>query len=141
MEGTLVFLKIGGGEPVPHHHIRIMVQNPVHHLRCKFHGIGIVPIHHNITLGFYLPEHTPDHISLSLEIFIAQHCPVLPGNFGGAVCRIIIIHINHRFRQRSFGVLYYLGNCLFLIIAGNQNSYFVHRNPSFSSSNRSMVIL
>ena len=85
VEGPLIFLKIRGGKPVPYHHVRIMAKHLFHHLGSKLHRISVIPVHHDITPGINLPEHTPYHVPFALHIFRTHHCSFRLSDLGGAV--------------------------------------------------------
>ena len=136
VEGSFVFFKIGGGKPVPHHHIRIVMKNLVHHGRRKFHGIGVVAIHHDIALCVYFTEHTPDDVAFPLHILLPYDCSFLSGNFPCFVRGIVVIYINYCLRQGLPAVPYYLGNGFFFIIAWNQDCNFIHFHFPLSVQSR-----
>ena len=119
MERTLIFRKICGRQPVPHHHIRMMLQYQVRHFPCAVQGIGIIAVNHQVTFGIYFPKHPADHISLALFIFMAQHRSRPYSKFRSPVCGIIVIYINHRFRQRLPHITHHLFNGFFFVITGN----------------------
>ena len=75
MKGSFVLREIGRRQPVSHHHIRIVMQNQIHHLPGGLHRIGIIPVHHYIALRIDLTKHPADDISLSLHIFISHDRP------------------------------------------------------------------
>ena len=134
MERTLVFHKIGGGQPVAHHHVRIMVQHLVHHLRCIFHGICIIPVHHYIAFRIDFPEHSADYIPLPLHVFITDYCSRLRGKLHGPVTGIIVIHIHNCFRQRLFGIRNHFTDGFLLVVAWYQNRNLIHLSFSYCIS-------
>ena len=119
VERSFILRKVCGGKPVPHHHIRIVLKNLVRHLSGILHRIGVVAIHHNVTLRLYFPEHSADHIAFALHVFISDHRAGVPCKLHRAVAGIIVININHRLGQRFSGIPNYFRNGLFLIITGN----------------------
>ena len=102
------------------------MQNLIHHLGSELHGIGVVPVHHDIATGLNLPEHSADHVPLSLHVLMADHRTRRLCKLCGPVRGIVVIYVNHRLRQRNPCVGHHLGDCLFLIVTGNQHCDLVH---------------
>ena len=126
MKRPFVLCKIRGRKPVPHHHVRIVAKHLVRHLAGILHRVGVIAVHHDIALRLDFPEHTPDHISFPLHMLIPDHGSRLFCKFHSPVTGIIVIHINHCLRQRALRVLHHLGYGFLLVIARNQNRYFIH---------------
>ena len=126
MKRPFIFSKIRGRQPVPHHHIRIMIQHLVHHLCGILHRVSVIPVHHYITLRLHLAEHAPNHISFPLHILIPHQRSRLCGQLRRSVAGVIIIYINHRLRQSGSCILHYFGNRFFLVITRYQHCYLIH---------------
>ena len=126
VEGPLVLLKIGGGQPVPHHHVGAPVQHPVHHLPGGGNGIGVVPVQHQITLGVDLPEHPADHVALPLLVLLPHHGAGRPGQVPGAVGGVVVVDVDRRLRQDGGDVPDHLGDGLALVIAWDQHGDGIH---------------
>ena len=135
VEGPLVLRKVGGREPVAHHHVHSPVQHLGDHFRGKLRRIGVVPVHHQVALGVDLPEHAADHVALALLVLMAHHSPGSRGDLRRAVGGVVVIYINDAaFRQHRLEVRHHLGNGFALIIAGNQYRYLIHALSSCSNS-------
>jgi len=127
VEGTLILFKIGGGEPVAHHHIHLAIEYKIYHLGGVLGGIGIVSVCHEVALGVYLSEHTADHVALTLLILMTHHSSCGAGDVGGTVFGIVVININYTtFGQYTLEILHdflYGGG---LVVTGYQNSDLIH---------------
>ena len=99
VEGTLVLGKIGGGQTVSDHHVSAACEHFVHQLRRTIGGIGIVTVGHDVALSVDLTEHPADHVAFSLLVFIADNSACLFCNGGRAVSGIVVIDVDHCFRQ------------------------------------------
>ena len=126
MERSFIFREIGGGQSVPYHHISPARQNMIHHAPGIFSRIGVIPVDHQIAFCINIAEHAADYIAFALTVFIADDCPRLPGRLIGMVSGIVVININHRFRESLPVVFYHLRDCLALIVTGNQYCNRIH---------------
>ena len=131
VEGPFILREIGGGQTVSDHHVGIFIQDKIHHFRSVLHGIGIVSVHHDIALRINFTEHPPDDISLALHVLISHNRP-------GGFCKlrrpvrgIVVVHVNHCFRQSSLRVCHHLGNGFLFVVARNQNRNLIHFHPLF----------
>ena len=126
MKWAFIFLKIGGGKAVSYNHVHISLQHFICHLSCRFCRIGIISVYHKIALCIYFLEHSSYYIAFSLVIFMTDNCTGFRCDFGSSVCRIVVIHIDHCFRQYSLKICHYFFDCFPLVITGNQYCYFIH---------------
>ena len=74
VKGSLIFLEIRGGQPVPDHHVRAPLKHCLTQLSRLVCRVCVIPVCHNITLRVDLTEHAPYDISLSLLVLIAHDC-------------------------------------------------------------------
>ena len=144
VEGPLVLGVVGGGKPVPHHHIGLMLGDKAHHLRRGLGGVGVVPVHQNIRLGVDFPEHPPHDAALALLVFPAHHRARLLGQRAGAVGGVVVVHIDGGLRQHAAEIRHHLLHRFCLVVTGDQNSDFIHIVHScayfFSSSSQKAAV-
>ena len=132
---ALVLFKIGGGKPVADHHITLPLQHRFNHFRCAVSRIGVIPVDHQIALRVDLAEHSPDDISLSLPVFMANRRPGLRCKFGGPVGGIVVIDIDPAvLRQNRQEVPYNLFDGQRFVVARDQYRYFIHCFPLMLSA-------
>ena len=77
MERAFVLGVIGGGKPIPHHHIGLVFGNGFDHFRGRFRRVGIVAVHHDIGFSVNFAEHAADDVAFALLVFVAHHAPAV----------------------------------------------------------------
>ena len=116
---------IGGGKPIPHHHISLVFGNGFDHFRGRFRRVGIVAVHHDIGFGVNFAEHAADDVAFALLVFVAHHGTGCAGQVCRAIGRVVIVHIDRSFRQNAAEIHHNLLYCLRFVITGDKNCYFI----------------
>ena len=131
VEGAFILLEVRRGETISHNHVRpCVLEHALYHLRGGGGGVGVVPVQHQVAPGVYLPEHAADNVPLSLPAFPAHHGAGGPGQIPGAVGGVVVVDIDNGLRQGGGNVPDDFFDCPALVIAGNQNSDLIHKQPS-----------
>ena len=95
----LVLREVGGGQPVADDHVRTFFQHGRAQGRRLRSRIGVVPVHHQITVRLDVTEHGPHHVALALTGLGAHDGTGLTGQTGRFVGGIVVIDIDIGIRQ------------------------------------------
>ena len=125
VERAFVLGVIGGGKPIPHHHISLVFGDGFDHFRGRFRRVGIVAVHHDIGFGVNFAEHAADDVAFTLLVFVAHHGTSCAGQLCRAIGRVVIVHIDRSFRQNAAEIHHNLLYCLRFVITGDKNCYFI----------------
>ena len=125
VERAFVLGVIGGGKPIPHHHISLVFGDGFDHFRGRFRRVGIVAVHHDIGFGVNFAEHAADDVAFALLVFVAHHGTGCAGQLCRAIGRVVIVHIDRSFRQNAAEIHHNLLYCLRFVITGDKNCYFI----------------
>ena len=125
VERAFVLGVIGGGKPIPHHHISLMFGDGFDHFRGRFRRVGIVAVHHDIGFGVNFAEHAADDVAFALLVFVAHHGTGCAGQLCRAIGRVVIVHKDRSFRQNTAEIHHNLLYCLRFVITGDKNCYFI----------------
>ena len=126
VEGPLVLLKISGGQAVSYDHVRIPRQDRLHHLRAALGGIGVVPVHHDVTLGVDLAEHAADDVSFALLVFLPHDRAGGRGDLPGPVGGVVVVYVDYCFGEAAAPVADDFVDGGGFIVAGDQHCDLVH---------------
>lgn len=109
MEGPLVLLEVGGGEPVTDDHV-VAVEHLGDHGRGRVGRVGVVAVGHDVHVRVDVLEHGADHVALALAGLPAHHRARVPRDLGGAVRGVVVVHVDRRIRQRGPEVAHHLAD-------------------------------
>ena len=114
VEGPLVLLEVGGGEPVADDHV-VAVEHLGHHGGCRVGRVGVVAVGHDVHVRVDVLEHGPDHVALALAGLAANDGALGCGDLGGAVGGVVVVHVDRSIRQRGLEVAHHLADCDLLV--------------------------
>ena len=117
MEGSLVFLEIGGAQTVANHHI-VAFEDLGNHGGRSVGGVGIVAVSHNVHVGVNVLEHGANYIALTLAGLLPDDCTFGSGDLGGAVSGVVIVHVDIGLGQCGLEVTHDLADSHFFVVAG-----------------------
>lgn len=109
VEGPLVLLEVGGGEPVADDHV-VAVEHLGHHGGCRVGRVGVVAVGHDVHVRVDVLEHGPDHVALALAGLAAHDGALGCGDLGGAVGGVVVVHVDRSIRQRGLEVAHHLAD-------------------------------
>lgn len=116
VEGPLVLLEVGGGEPVADDHV-VAVEHLGHHGGCRVGRVGVVAVGHDVHVRVDVLEHGPDHVALALAGLAAHDGTRVPGDLGGVVGAVVVVHVDGRARQRGPEVAHHIADRDLLVVA------------------------
>ena len=119
VEGPLVLLEVGGGEPVADDHV-VAVEHLGHHGGCRVGRVGVVAVGHDVHVRVDVLEHGPDHVALALAGLAANDGALGCGDLGGAVGGVVVVHVDGRIRQGVLEVAHHLADGDLLVVAGEE---------------------
>ena len=119
VEGPLVLLEVGGGEPVADDHV-VAVEHLGHHGGCRVGRVGVVAVGHDVHVRVDVLEHGPDHVALALAGLAANDGALGCGDLGGAVRGVVVVHVDGRIRQGVLEVAHHLADGDLLVVAGEE---------------------
>ena len=119
VKAALVFSFIRAGEAVADYHVGVAVKDEVHHGIGSLCRVCVVRVYHNVGFGVDFPEHSPDHIALSLTVLVTDD-----GAGGGSegdrvIRRVVIVDIDNCIREGGFEVGDYFCDCGCFVEAGD----------------------
>jgi hypothetical protein len=118
---------VSGGrlvDPKAHHHVEVVVDQPVDHTRGAGRVVGRIAVDKHIDVGVDVGEHPPHHMPLALAALSTHLGAGSARDFSGAIPRVVVIDEDFRRRQRLAKIGNHRGDGGFLVEARHQN-----RNP------------
>ena len=100
---------------VADHHV-VAFEDFVHHGRRGVGGIRIVTVGHDIHVGIDVFEHGANHVALALARLLADDRAFGRRYLGGAVSRVVVIHVNVGAPQCCLEITHYLAYGDFLVV-------------------------
>ena len=120
VERTLVLLEVRGGEAVANHHV-IAFEHFLNHCRCCVCRVGVVAVGHYVYVGVNVFKHGSHYVALALTRFLAHNSAFGRGDFCGAICGVVVVHVNSGIRQRRLKITYHFADSSFLVVAGEEH--------------------
>ena len=129
VEGALVLLGVGAvGKAIAHGHVGRAVKDGLAKGLCRFGGVGVVAIDHQVAVGIDVAKHLAAHVALSLTRLKADRRAMLCCDAGSLVRRVIVIDINRRLRKLAVKVVDDLTDRKCFVVAGDNdgNGFRIH---------------